>query len=378
MPTLSLCMIVKNEEKFLEQCLLSVRELVDEIIIVDTGSTDRTLEIARQFTDKIYDFVWCDDFAAARNESLKHAKMDWILILDADETLSKQDHEPLRNLISSAAATVSGFILIQRNYFKSREDLSYGSFSGLKVQEAGDKQGFISRVEDPYLESKRAAGWLPTPIVRLFRNEMNIAFSGRVHEDITPSLLGGVVESSIPIHHYGKLNLENWKRKWSFYEQLGEKKAEEEDDYYAYFELGRQYLEGGNGDSTALLRAKEMFEKSIRLNEKFWLSWFNLGSVHLLQRNLNDAVSCLLNALEYNPDVPQIYLNLGVAYVQLKKYAEAVKTFWKGIERHPQRADLYKNLGLCYLEMGSQREATIVLKRAVELNPEYAKEFTFS
>src|SRR3989344_364212 len=88
--TLSLCMITKNEEQFLEQCLNSVKELVDEIIIVDTGSTDKTTEIAGKFTDKIYDFKWCDDFSAARNESLKHATKNWILVLDADEQLDQK------------------------------------------------------------------------------------------------------------------------------------------------------------------------------------------------------------------------------------------------------------------------------------------------
>src|SRR3989338_7436069 len=87
MTTISLCMITKNEEQFLEQCLNSVKELVDEIILVDTGSTDKTKEIAGKFTDKIFDFQWCGDFSAARNESLKHAAKDWILVLDADEQL---------------------------------------------------------------------------------------------------------------------------------------------------------------------------------------------------------------------------------------------------------------------------------------------------
>ena len=76
-------MITKNEEFFLEQCLNSVKDLVDEIIIVDTGSNDKTKDIARKFTDNIFDFEWCDDFSAARNESLKHATGDWILVLDA-------------------------------------------------------------------------------------------------------------------------------------------------------------------------------------------------------------------------------------------------------------------------------------------------------
>ncbi|MBC7084270.1 MAG: glycosyltransferase [Firmicutes bacterium] len=84
---ISLCMIVKNEEEFLPGCLDSVKGVVDEIIIVDTGSTDRTVEIARQYGAKVYHYEWNDDFAAARNESLKHATCGWILVLDADERL---------------------------------------------------------------------------------------------------------------------------------------------------------------------------------------------------------------------------------------------------------------------------------------------------
>jgi len=79
MTTISLCLITKNEELFLEQCLNSVKDLVDEIIIVDTGSIDKTKEIAKKFTDKIYDFEWCDDFSKARNEFFKYATKDWIL-----------------------------------------------------------------------------------------------------------------------------------------------------------------------------------------------------------------------------------------------------------------------------------------------------------
>ena len=122
MTKLSLCMIVKNEEKFLEQCLNSVRELVDEIVIVDTGSTDKTKEIAAKFTNKIFDFQWCDDFSAARNESLKHATGDWILVLDADETIAWKDLSEIRKLIDDADASVSGFVLLQRNYVSSLDN----------------------------------------------------------------------------------------------------------------------------------------------------------------------------------------------------------------------------------------------------------------
>ena len=91
MISVSLCMIVKNEEDVLERCLNSAASLVDEIVVVDTGSTDRTKEIAAQFTDLIFDFPWRDDFAAARNEAFAHASMDYCMWLDADDVLLEKD-----------------------------------------------------------------------------------------------------------------------------------------------------------------------------------------------------------------------------------------------------------------------------------------------
>lgn len=93
MITISLCMIVKNEEKNLERCLSSYAPLMDEIIVVDTGSTDKTKEIAARFTDKIYDFKWVDDFSAARNFSFEKANCDYIFSADADEVLDEKNRE---------------------------------------------------------------------------------------------------------------------------------------------------------------------------------------------------------------------------------------------------------------------------------------------
>ena len=83
-PTISLCMIAKNEESNLADCLNSAKGIADEIIIVDTGSTDRTKEIAKKFSVKIYDFRWVDDFSAARNESIRHSAKHWVLVLWSD------------------------------------------------------------------------------------------------------------------------------------------------------------------------------------------------------------------------------------------------------------------------------------------------------
>ena len=98
MVSVSLCMIVKNEEDVLARCLESAADLVEEIVIVDTGSTDSTREIAARFTGQVYDFPWRDDFAAARNESFARASMDYCLWLDADDVLLEADREAFLKL----------------------------------------------------------------------------------------------------------------------------------------------------------------------------------------------------------------------------------------------------------------------------------------
>lgn len=113
MITISLCMIVKNEEPVLARCLDSVASMMDEIIIVDTGSTDRTKEIAAQYTSRIYDFTWCDDFSAARNYAFSLATMDYIYCPDADEYL---DPENQRRFLRLKGALLPEIEIVQMNY----------------------------------------------------------------------------------------------------------------------------------------------------------------------------------------------------------------------------------------------------------------------
>ena len=113
MITISLCMIVKNEEEVLERCLNSLKGLMDEIIIVDTGSTDSTKEIAARYTDKIYDFSWCDDFAAARNFSFSKATQEYIYAPDADEVL---DDTNRRRFMMLKAALLPEIEIVQMKY----------------------------------------------------------------------------------------------------------------------------------------------------------------------------------------------------------------------------------------------------------------------
>lgn len=105
-------MIVKNEEDVLARCLDSVRHLVDEIVIVDTGSTDRTKEIARSYTARVIDFPWSDDFSAARNFSFSHAAMDYIFWLDADDILPAEEQTKFLTLKHTLSPDIDSVTMI--------------------------------------------------------------------------------------------------------------------------------------------------------------------------------------------------------------------------------------------------------------------------
>ena len=150
MPLISLCMIVRNEEAVLGRCLDSVADLVDEIILVDTGSTDNTKAVAAEYAAKIYDFPWCDDFSAARNYAVSQAVGDYWLWLDADDVIEGENHEKLRKILEAPEAD-----MVFLPYW-------------LSFDAAGTPQ-MISRRE------------------RIFRRSRGYRFTGAVHEAVVPS-----------------------------------------------------------------------------------------------------------------------------------------------------------------------------------------------
>src|SRR4051812_34048398 len=124
---ISLCMIVKNEEDWIENALGSVRSVVDEIIIADTGSTDRTIERAARFLPKVLHFKWTDSFADARNFTLAEARHPWILVLDADECIAARDLHLIREAVQQES---DGYHLIQRNYVFGNQIVGWAPNSG--------------------------------------------------------------------------------------------------------------------------------------------------------------------------------------------------------------------------------------------------------
>lgn len=178
---LSLCMIVRNEEEHLEKCLLSVKEAVDEIVILDTGSTDRTKEIALRYTPRVYDYLWQDDFAAARNASLALAKKPFIMWLDADDVM---DPPEVKKLLALKQTLHEGIDAVMMPY--------HYAFS-----ESGDPQLVFDRE-------------------RIVRRGAGFTFSGAVHEAMAVS--GHVIRADIAIRHTGKHGESSNRRNLDIYE----------------------------------------------------------------------------------------------------------------------------------------------------------------
>lgn len=128
MTTFSLCMIVKNEEKVLARCLESTKDIFDEIIIVDTGSTDKTKEIALKYTDKVFDFKWCDDFAKARNFSFSKATKEYIMWLDGDDVILKEDRKKLISLKESLDKNTDIFMLRYNTGFDENGNVTFSYY----------------------------------------------------------------------------------------------------------------------------------------------------------------------------------------------------------------------------------------------------------
>lgn len=302
---LSLCMIVKNEEKMLPGCLDSVKDLVDEIILVDTGSEDRTKEIAANYNAKIYDFEWINDFAAARNESLKHANGEWILYLDADERIQNQNKELIRQKLKNSPAQLGAYLcIIESEHTQGDED------SSLHI------------------------GAYP----RLFKNlgYPTINFSGRVHEQISPAIRDaglGFEESDVVIRHEGyNISREELEKKLKRnYKLLLDHVNEEPTNGYAWYQLGQTL-----GQMKLYKESEEAVNFAIKcgnLSDSIFASAANtLAHYSGRKRDFEKALEWSIKSLEKAPE--QVYgLNLkAFALLNLGRKKEAEIEFEKALK----------------------------------------------
>lgn len=281
---ISLCMIVKNEENNLERCLNSVKDLVDEIIILDTGSTDNTVAIAAEFNSKIFHYNWCNDFSKARNESLKHATKDFIFIMDADDELDPNDKEKFLNLKNNLDDSETIY------YFQTISHLS---------------QAFNS-----YINS--SINLMP----RLFKNNTKYYYKNALHEQLKSEVpLDKLKKSIIDIHifHYGYLedsstNKSKFNRNVSILEK---QLVDEPNEPFHYFNLGNEYCSIRN------------FEEALKY---FLISY----------KDFNPSKG-------YSP---RLIIKLIICYYSLNKIPECFDMIEKGLYIYPKFSDLHYIKGM--------------------------------
>ncbi|MEW6517300.1 MAG: tetratricopeptide repeat protein [candidate division FCPU426 bacterium] len=383
--TLALCMIVRNEEKMLPGCLRSIRPAVDEIIVVDTGSTDRTRELARQEGARVIEHPWQDDFAEARNVSIANARSDYILWLDADDRVDAGEMEKIRKL---------------------KKQLS-----------PGKDQAFFMMVEDESIGNER----IHFTQLRLFPNLPQARFESRVHEQIEANLTkAGVKLATLPItvRHTGNHDLEDLQRKAGrnlaiIEDELArhpddpvmhfhagrslsvlEREAEAvthlqsamehtplvNDDHSIYLEagllLGRCFNELGNPAA-----AERVLRELVSINDQKALAYLYLGE-SLMRQGRQAEAAAVLERMQQLPmkagftpvNLEQVhfqqYFMLGMAYQKQGLWDQAEAAFLKTLGSHPHVAKSLHTLGQMHLSRHRYEQATEYLRQALDVDGE--------
>jgi glycosyltransferase involved in cell wall biosynthesis len=343
--SLSVCIIVKDEADCLREAIRSVTPIADEILVIDTGSTDATIEIARECGATVKSYEWHDDFAAARNFSLDLAASDWILVIDADEVIDAQGLYKIAAL--DPDSDVWGYSITTRNYSADRQVL------GWRPAVPSDEH------------AREMPGWLPSTKVRLFRNLPEIRFEGRLHECVEPSILraGKKIKSlEVPVHHYGYIDKDTAKQ--TRYLDLAKLKAGENPaDARAHYELGIQHMVAGDIDG-----AEKALSEAITLDPKNALALLNLGSVKIMLERFDDARRTLEEAIESNPGSAAAHYSLGIALEKLDQYEDAEKRYSEALALDPDDSNTLAKLGYLNARKDEMKAAENYLTRALELD----------
>lgn len=315
---ISLCAITKDSAAYINEMLRSVRELVEEAIVVDTGSTDNTKELARLAGAKVFDFTWVDDFSAARNYSLSLATSKWIIVLDTDETLDANFYPAIRAMVEQA----------DRCYYLKRQHYT-SSLSTSHVQLLPDTH---------HARQFGARGFYTTNDIRLFPNDPAIKFEGEVHETVEESILRSgrykIVESDVVIHHYGPL----------------ESAAARERKSLFYLELARKKTAGAPGD---------------------WRTWYQLGIQYQEREDFDSAISSFRKCIELDAGIARLWRELGISFESKGMHLEAIDALYKAISIDSTCPSSWNALGVALLELGHRDEAAVSFDTALKINPHF-------
>jgi tetratricopeptide (TPR) repeat protein len=296
--TISLCMIVKNEEAMLPEALASVKGVVSEIIVVDTGSTDGTVAIAESFGARVFHHAWEDDFSKARNQSISYATSDWILILDADERLVESTSPLVRKLAQSCLQEAV-------------------SFSVYNIDLDSDHVSFL-------------------PSVRMFRNGRGYLYKGIVHNQIDLPTDTPVMRAPVRIDHYGYTpSVAENRGKYERTTTLLQKQLDRNpDDAFAHFNMA-QIMRGGEEGKA---RAPQIVEHARRVVDLIapsdtdhlhilLMGYHQLATAYFNMADYRAAADACAQALKIKPDYIDALMTLGHTHSQLASYTDARETF---------------------------------------------------
>ena len=348
MPTISLCMIVRNEEMHIARCLDSMADLVDEIIIVDTGSTDRTVEIVSDYTDKVYSYSWKDDFADARNASFSRAVMDYCMWMDADDILEASERDKFLQLKQTLSADVD---IVMMKYHTAFDEAGKPSFSYFRER------------------------WI--------RNCAKYRWTGAVHEVIPPD--GRVVYSDIAVCHK-KVGAGDPDRNLKIYQKMiaAGKYLEPRQQYYYGRELyyHRQYREAISVFEEFLLSAEGWIENKIEACSVCADCYYRLGEEQA-------ALSTLLRSLGFDLPRAELCCEIGKYFLEHGNFHNAI--FWYETALNTPKKehsdgfilpDCYDyvpflQLCVCYDRMGERQKAKEYNERAGSCKP-YSQAYLYN
>lgn len=341
-------MIVKDEEGCIKRCLDSVRNLVDEIVIVDTGSKDQTIEICRSYKAKVFFYHWDNNFAAARNFGLKKVKGEWILWLDADEEVARAGRE----------------LLSDCSLFKDYDAFSVPLINFYGEQVNNDE---IVQIAQP----------------RIFRNHQGFQFENKIHEWLNLSkayAMERVGFIDLKIYHYGYMDarIEHKQKYERNINLLLQELAEDKDNAWAHYYLATEYYRRR--------KYKEAFEQ---VNQSIKL-FLNLGvipppsmlyslkySILIQTESWDGAWPGIRSAVQMFPDYVDLIFYMGIILFQKKMIQEALDSFTECIELGENNLDYLTTkgfgsfrawyyIGRCLQEMKREQEASFAYLKAVE------------
>ncbi|MBI4441001.1 glycosyltransferase [Candidatus Woesearchaeota archaeon] len=308
---LSLCMIIKNEEQFIEQCLLSVKGLVDEIIIVDTGSSDRTIELAKKHNAQVFSVPWENDFSKARNAALSHAQGTWILVLDADEALDPVMHDNVRECIKDPLTWA--FRIPIFNYSDDATQPGWSSVTGPLALEF--------------------SGFVLTRVARLFRRRPEITYQFSVHEGVEFSIEehhGIMRNAPFVIHHYGARRGNASVKQETYFSLVQQDCKQYPQHPKPFYELGVGYLDIGDFD-----KAKAAFEQAIKNNDHYLMPYHYLAEIAVHQGDFQQAKAFFEKSLSLR-ESEETHFRLGQVLLKLQDISGALVHWGKALEKNPR------------------------------------------